>query len=109
MKTRRWGSSLGCLSAHAPRAAATSGRSCSAARMLFFEADAVAVEGPPDRSDPPLLLTLIEQTALDFFPCQVGLLPNQCKQHFLMRLYPRPPHAHICCWLKTFALPAARA
>src|SRR5260221_12694323 len=95
MKTRRWGSSLGCLSAHAPRAAATSGRSCSAARMLFFEADAVAVEEPPNRSDPRLLLTLIEQTALDFFQCQGGLLPNQSKQPFLMLLPRRPALAPV--------------
>src|SRR4029077_13946031 len=76
MKTSRSGASLACLSDHAVRAAATSGRSFSAARTLFFEADAVAVEEPPDRTEPRLLLTLIEQTALDFFQCQVGLLPN---------------------------------
>src|SRR5260221_7557881 len=107
MKTRRWGSSLGCLPAHALRAAATSGRSCSAARMLFFEADAVAVEEPPDRSDPRLLLTLIEQTALDFFQCQVGLLPNQSKQPFLMLLQRRPALALVGFCLKASALPPA--
>src|SRR4029077_4537154 len=46
----------------------------------FFEADAVAVEEPPDRTEPRLLLTLIEQTALDLLQCQVGLLPNQFEQ-----------------------------
>jgi hypothetical protein len=39
---------------------------------------------------PCLLLTLIEQTALDLFECQVGLLPNQLKQPFLPLLQRRP-------------------
>jgi hypothetical protein len=38
----------------------------------FFETDAVAVEEPPDRSEPRVLLELIEQTALDLFQCQVN-------------------------------------
>src|SRR5258707_7656582 len=75
--------------------------------MLFFEADAVAVEDPPDRSDPRLLLTLIEQTALDFFQCQVGLLPNQSKQPFLMLLQRRPALALVGLGLKAAALPPA--
>src|SRR5258708_5362578 len=75
--------------------------------MLFFEADAVAVEEPPDRSDPRLLLTLIEQTALDFFQCQVGLLPNQSKQPFLMLLQRRPALALVGFGLKAAALPPA--
>src|SRR5260221_13240817 len=105
MKTRRWGSSLGCLSAHAPRAAATSGRSCSAARMLFFEADAVAVEEPPDRSDPPLLFTPIGQTGLGFFPCQVGLLPNQSNKPFLLLFQREPPLSLVVFGLKPPPLP----
>src|SRR6266404_3842245 len=75
--------------------------------MLFFEADAVAVEEPPDRSDPRLLLTLIEQTALDFFQCQVGLLPNQSKQPFLMLLQRRPALALVGFGLKAAGLPPA--
>jgi hypothetical protein len=63
------------LSAHAVRAAVTSGRSCSASEC-FFEAYAVAVKEPPDRPDPRLLLTLFEKTALD--PSSSGrALPNQ--------------------------------
>src|SRR5258706_7623097 len=75
--------------------------------MLFFEADAVAAEEPPDRSDPRLLLTLIEQTALDFFQCQVGLLPNQSKQPFLMLLQRRPALALVGFGLKAAALPSS--
>jgi hypothetical protein len=67
------------------RAAARSGRSGSAARTLF-EADAAAVEEPPDRADPRLLSKLIKQTALDVFQCQVGLLPNQLKKPSLVLL-----------------------
>lgn len=52
----------------------------------FFEADAVAVEEPPDRTDPGLLLTLIEQTAPDLFQRQVRLPPDQLKQPLLDRL-----------------------
>jgi ABC-type uncharacterized transport system substrate-binding protein len=46
----------------------------------FFEADAVAVEEPPNRSKPRLLLTLIEQAALDLFQRQIGFTPHQLKQ-----------------------------
>src|SRR6266404_6406775 len=107
MKTSRSGSSLACLSDHAVRAPATSGRSCSAARTLFFEADAVAVEEPPDRTEPRLLLTLIEQTALDLLQCQVGLLPNQFEQPLLMPLQRRPALTLIGLGLKAAGLPPA--
>src|SRR5258706_2352096 len=75
--------------------------------MLFFEADAVAEEDPPDRSDPRLLLTLIEQPAVIFFQCQVGLLPNQSKQPFLMLLQGRPAVALVGLGLNAAALPPA--
>src|SRR5215210_2587770 len=50
MKTRRAGSMLGCSSRQRSRAAATSGRSCSAARRLFFEGQLLAVAEAPDRA-----------------------------------------------------------
>jgi hypothetical protein len=58
-------------------------RQADPARLLkcFFFADAVAVEEPPDRTNSRLLLSLIEQTALDLFQGQVGLLPNQPSNH----------------------------
>ena len=77
---------LGLTLHHAARATATSGRSCSAARTLFFKADAVAIEEPPDRADPRLLLTFIEQAALDLFQRQIGLLPRQISSHSSCRL-----------------------
>src|ERR1700739_488695 len=86
MKTRRSGSSSGCLSAHVVRAAATSGRSCSAARTLFFEADAVPVEEAPDRTDSSLLLALIQQAALDLLQRQISFAPPQLKQPLFVSL-----------------------
>lgn len=67
-------------------------RRCNARPILlgrsdaFFEADAVAVEEPPDRLEPRLLLTLIEQTTLDLFQRQIGFLPNQLEQPVFMFL-----------------------
>src|SRR3982074_3705827 len=66
--------------------AVPSGRSCSAARRLFFEADAVSVKKPPDRTDSSFLLALIEQAALDLLHCQIMPLPHQRKQTVLMLL-----------------------
>ena len=51
-KTRRWGSRSPWLAAQACRRRATSGRSCSAACAVFFEADAAAVEEAPKAADP---------------------------------------------------------
>src|SRR5215831_17217271 len=79
MNTSRSGSSWGWLSTHAVRAAATSGRSCSA-----FEADAMTVEEPPDRANPRLLLTFLKQTVPDLFQSKVGFLLHQPKQPVLM-------------------------
>src|SRR6266849_3739709 len=49
MNTRRRGSSLACSLRHALRAAATSGRSCSAACRLFFKGEIEMIEKPRDR------------------------------------------------------------
>src|SRR5438105_11868754 len=49
MNTRRAGSSRPWYFFHCARRLATSGRSCSVARMLFFEADAFVLEEVPDR------------------------------------------------------------
>src|SRR5580704_5015914 len=95
MKTRRSGSSSVWFCAHSVRAAATSGRSCSAARTVFFEADAMAVEEPPDRPKPCLVPAIIEQTALDFLQRQIGLAPHQLKQPLLMSLERRPALALV--------------
>src|SRR3979490_2982122 len=74
---------------------------------FFFEADAVGAQQPPDRTEPRLLLTLIEQPALDLFQCQVGLLPNQRKHPFLMLLQRRPALTLVGLGLKPAGLPPA--
>src|SRR6202795_3838443 len=76
-------------------------------RSFFFEAEAVAIEDPPARTHPRLLLTLIEQKALNLFQCQVGLPPNQRKQPFLMLLQRRPALALVGFGLKAASLPPA--
>src|ERR1044071_2106796 len=50
MKTSRFGSRVACSAFHPVRAAAMSGRSCSAACTIFFEADALGGEEPPYRA-----------------------------------------------------------
>src|SRR5258708_20164121 len=87
--------------------AAAWGRPCPAARTFFFEAEAVGVEEPPNRTEPRLLLTLFEQTALDLFQSKVGLLPNQPKQPFLMLLQRRPAPTLVGFGLKAAGLPPA--
>jgi hypothetical protein len=64
----------------------------------LFEADTVAVEEPPVRTDPRLLLALIEQTTLDLL--QPGLL----KQPFLMLLQRRPALTPVGPGLKAAGL-----
>src|SRR5712691_10452899 len=54
INTSRAGSRVGCSSFQAARAAATSGRSCSLACTIFFEADALGSEKPPHRAIPDM-------------------------------------------------------
>jgi hypothetical protein len=58
--------------------------------MLFFEADAVAVEKPPNRPKSCFLLQLIAQAALNLFQRQIGFTPDQLEQPFLVLLQWRP-------------------
>src|SRR5262249_29066652 len=53
-------------------------------RDVFFEADAMTVEDPPDRANPRLLLTFLKQTVPDLFQSKVGFLLHQRKQPVLM-------------------------
>jgi len=62
MKIRRCGSSPCWLVRQVSRASPTSGRSCSAARTLFFEADAMTVEKPPHRTNANGQTALFAQT-----------------------------------------------
>ena len=52
--------------------------------MLFLKLMPWGIEEPPDRPEPRLLLTLVEQTALDLFQRQIGFLPNQLEQPVLV-------------------------
>src|SRR6266446_3254899 len=54
INTSRVGSRAGWSSFHAARAAATSGRSCSLACTIFFEADPLGGEQPPHRPVPDM-------------------------------------------------------
>src|ERR1700738_1652623 len=86
MKTRRGASSLDCSSFSSARAAATSGRSCSAACRVFFERDVMAFVETPDRGrtgfQPPLGL----EPSANLFERQVRLRCDQIKQPLAMRL-----------------------
>src|SRR5271166_2993322 len=61
------------------RARATSARSCSAARRLFFERDLVSLEKPPDRRATARNFELTHH-ADDLVQRQVRLQFNQCQQ-----------------------------
>jgi hypothetical protein len=60
MKTSFRGSRVGCFSRHAARAAATSGRFCSAAQSVFFIADPQALQKPADGRLPHLDASLVQ-------------------------------------------------
>src|SRR5580692_6214225 len=76
MKTRLDESSRPCCRIQRRRARATSARSCSAARRLFFEADAVALQKPPQRAAAARKPSLA-QGRDDFLECPVRLLADQ--------------------------------
>src|SRR5437763_1037070 len=72
MKTRREGSSRPWYFFHCARRLATSGRSCSLACRLFFEADPFVLEKMPDRKmtdlDPPRGEQILQDIVLMFEP-----------------------------------------
>ena|ERR1035438_6314627 len=73
MKTSLLASRPGCSAFHVCRASATSGRSCSAACSVFFEADPVPFEEPADRGlgrDQP---KAIGYPLFKFYQGEVGL------------------------------------
>src|SRR6266851_5210369 len=84
MKTSRFGSSLGCRLRKALRAAATSGRSCSAACRLFFKGQLQMTQKSEDRrlADRDLLL---RQFDLEFRQRDIRLLRHQLPDPLLMR------------------------
>src|SRR6266566_1309783 len=84
MNTSLLGSSLFCRRCNALRAAATSGRSCSAARKLFFKGQLQMMQKPRDRrlSDRDLFLL---QSVLEFGQRDVRLLRYQLPHQILVR------------------------
>src|SRR4030081_937588 len=84
MNTSLLGSSLFCRRCNALRAAATSGRSCSAARKLFFKGQLQMMQKPGDRrlSDRDLFLL---QSIFEFGQCDVRLLRYQLPHQILVR------------------------
>src|SRR6516225_9968326 len=80
MKTRREAWSEDCSALSSSRAAATSGRSCSAACRTFFKRDLVAVVKTPDRAHGDLELLLALEPVPDLFERQVGLFGNEIEQ-----------------------------
>ena len=98
MKTRRRASSLDCLAFSSARAAATSGRSCSAACNVFFERNGVAFVEAPDRRRPDLQPLPGLQPRANLIERQVRLLGDQIEQPLPMpssgdRLWPVPSNA----------------
>src|ERR1700732_1426918 len=83
MNTSFLGSSPICILRHALRAAATSGRSCSAACRLFFKGEIQMVKEPKDRglADSHLLL---RQSCLNFGKRDVRSRSNPLRDAFLM-------------------------
>src|SRR5262249_54061216 len=86
IKTRRRGSSVGCSAFNSARAAATSGRSCSAARRVFFESYVMTIVECPDRAYCRLHPLLGPQPRTDLLERQIGLRGNECEQPLLMLL-----------------------
>src|SRR5229473_2578359 len=86
MNTSRAGSRSGCAAIQAARAAATSGRSCSLACTIFFEADVLGGEEPPYRAIADMLAARGKFGA-DLLQRQVGNRGNpfQQPQAFLLQ------------------------
>src|ERR1700681_4575927 len=84
MNTSRLESSFVCRRCNAVRAAATSGRSCSAARRLFFKGQLQMMQKPGDRrlADCDLLLC---QSGLELRQRDVRLLRHQLPDQIFMR------------------------
>src|SRR5450755_1275702 len=89
MKTSRLGSSLGCCFAGALRAAATSGRSCSVARRLFFIEQLQMMQKPGDRRLADRYL-LFRQSGLKLRQRHIRLFSHQLPDQILMRCQSEP-------------------
>src|SRR5437867_7945304 len=84
MKTSRFGSSRGCRLRNAARAAATSGRSCSAACRLFFEGQLQMPQKAEDRGETDLNLVL-RQSGCDLGQRDIRLLRHPLSDPLFVR------------------------
>src|ERR1700704_6842414 len=101
MKTSRVGSSVGWNSPQSARAWATSGRSCWAARRLFFEGQLLAVAEPPHRAIAHHKSPLLGQLVPQFFQGEIRLGFDPFQQPLPVRPFdPRPPAAAHRLWGK---------
>lgn len=89
MNTRRGASRRGCSAFNSARAAATSGRSCSAACRVFFEGDVVTFVEAPDRANTGFVLLHGAQPRTNLLKRQVRLRGNQIEQPLPVLLEPR--------------------
>src|SRR5262249_52814029 len=97
INTSRVELSMACRRFQHRRARATSGRSCSAARKLFFEADVVALEEAPHGSATACDPALVHLTH-PLIQRQIRLLLNQREQPGRMYLqWRRAPAARLGC------------
>jgi hypothetical protein len=96
MNTRRAGSSMLCFRSQRRRARATSARSCSLARRLFFDGDIMSLEKPPDRGA-AAWNSLLAHRGNDLVQRQIRLCGNQSQQPFRVLLQRRrAPAARLC-------------
>src|SRR5258708_16894032 len=86
IKTSRRAHKDDCSAFSAARAAATSGRSCSAACSVFFERDAVPLVKSPNRGSADLQSFGRSEPCADLIECQIGFSGHQIEQPLLMRL-----------------------
>src|SRR5262245_24536448 len=86
MKTRREDFSACCSAFSRLRAAATSGRSCSAACRTFFKRDFMAVVEAPDGAGGDGELLLAAKPVADLLKRQIGLLCHEIEQPLLVCL-----------------------
>src|SRR3954466_666861 len=84
MNTKRGALREGCSAFSAARAAATSGRSCSAACRVFFERDPLTIVEAPDRTRSNLELLSAAEPQADVIECQVRLRGDKIEQPLLM-------------------------
>src|SRR5487761_960545 len=86
IKTSRFARKDDCSAFSAVRAAATSGRSCSAACSVFFKRDAVPLVKSPNRGSADLQPFGRCQPCADLIECQIRFSGHQIEQPLLMRL-----------------------